>query len=565
VRRSSLARAGLLLLAAVCGALNRPAAGAPREAFPAQFRDPSLFARAIADAEKLAPERRVVSGITIPHHLLAADLIAKAFRMVDGHSIDKVVVLFPDHFRRSQRPFATTRRGFETVFGRLGVDQPGVTRLLQMRELVDESDLFGTDHGIGAVLPFVKHHMPSVRIVPIAVRTARKEDWDSLAARLKQIVGPTTLVIQSTDFSHYLPLPEAVQRDQETLNVLAAGRPDAIVGLQQPQHTDSRGAQYLQLRIQREVFRARPVVMFNANSRAFSHEEEARTTSYVVQLYEPRPSPQVGQDAPGSKVYCFGGDTFFGRGILRILTDPPQGEAVLREMQHVLNGCRLVVNLTGVVVPELPVGLDEGTLAMPAALTFEWLRALNVTAVSLANNHAMDLGSAAFDAMEQILTEGGIKVLKQGAIADLGSFRLAAFTDLDNRTGRSSGMIGDDDIARLAHSTARPPLFAMINWGQDYVPTPAPRQRAIVDALRQAAVSLIVGVHPHLAATDFDLLGGGQALSIHSLGNFLFDQSAPRASGSVLEVRMFEQGTFFARLVPIPNFFDSAASAHRPN
>jgi poly-gamma-glutamate synthesis protein (capsule biosynthesis protein) len=367
--------------------------------------------------------------------------------------------------------------------------------------------------------------------------------------------------VQSTDFSHYLPLHEAVQRDQEVLNVLAAGDPAAVARLRQPQHTDSRGAQYVQMRLQQEKFRVRPTVLFNANSQAYAGRALTETTSYVVQLHEPPPAQRVAGDARGSKVFCFAGDTFFGRGMLRVLADPARAEATLRRLRQVLNGCPLIVNLTGVVVPELPVNLDDITLAMPAPLTLDWLKALNVVAVSLANNHTMDLGSAAFDGMARTLGEAGIKVIRHGDIADLGSFRLAAFTDLDNSAGRAEGMITDADIARLAASTASPPLFVMANWGTDYVAGPARRQLALMDAFRKAAVSLMIGVHPHVTATKFDLIAGGQALSVASLGNFLFDQSGPRASGAVLEVRVFAQGTFFARLVPIPNFFEAAMAA----
>jgi AmmeMemoRadiSam system protein B len=554
---SQLSRTILPLLVCTCCAMTGPAAmGATPGAFPAQFRDPAIFTTAIAAAAKQPEAPRRLSGLTVPHHLLAADLIARAFRMADARGIEKVIVLFPDHFRRSRSPFATTRRAFETVFGTLEVSQGDVRSLLQSRELVDESDLFGSDHGIGAILPFIKHHMPSARIVPIAVSRSQKEDWDQLAARLKQIAGPTTIVVQSTDFSHYLPLQEAVQRDQEVLNVLAAGRLEAVARLRQPQHTDSRGSQYLQMRVQREVFRARPIVLFNSNSQAYARETLAQTTSYVVQLYEPGPASRIDADAPGSKVYCFAGDTFFGRGVLRALGNRDEAERMLRAMQRVLDGCRLIVNLTGVVVPELPINLDNMTLAMPARLTLEWLKALNVVAVNLANNHTTDLGGAAFDDMAHMLADAGIKVLTHGSITDLGPFRLAALTDLDNSTGRREGAIEGRDIDKLADSPAQPPLFAMVNWGLDYGATPGRRQLALADALQKAAVSLIIGVHPHLSADDFELLGGGQALGVHSLGNFLFDQSSQRASGSVLEVRIFEQGTFFARLVPIPNFFE---------
>ena len=556
-------RAVLFLFVSACCVMGCAATGKTREqaqnSFLAQFRDPQVFSSAIASAAQKSVVPRKLSGITVPHHLVAADLIALAFQMTDASRIDTVIVLFPDHFKKSRSPFATTRRAFATVFGRLTVNQPDVEFLLQAGNLVEDSDLFGKDHGIGAILPFIKHYMPSVQIVPIAVSVgSRREDCDALATRLRRIVGPRTFIVQSTDFSHYLPLRDAVQRDQEVLNVLAADSLEAVARLRQSQHTDSRGAQYLQMRLQQDVFRARPLVLFNANSQAYLGQKVERTTSYIVQVYEPGPASPVGRDAPGSQVYCFGGDTFFGRGVLRALVDQGVAERVLREAQHVLNGCRLILNLTGVVVPELPVNLESLILAMPSSLTLQWLKALNVVAVSLANNHAMDLGSEPFNAMARMLSDAGIAVLKQGSVVDLGPFRLAAFTDLDNRTGRAAGAIENGDLTRLAASSAPPPLFAMVNWGTDYEAKPGPRQLALSSALRAAAVSLVVGVHPHLAAASFDLLDGGEGLSIYALGNFLFDQDSRVASGSILEVRMFDQGTYFARLVPHPNFFESA-------
>jgi poly-gamma-glutamate synthesis protein (capsule biosynthesis protein) len=567
---SLLARAALLLVSAYYLSMTSILGATPDtwgKPFPAQFHDSAVFSTAIADAAKKSVTPRALSGISVPHHLVAADLIALAFQMVDANKIDTVVLLFPDHFKRSKLAFATSARAFDTVFGRIDVSQSDVQLLLQSSSLVGESDLFESDHGIGAILPFIRHYIPSARIVPVAVSLrSSKKDWDALAAILKGTLRPNTLVVQSADFSHYLPLHEALQRDQEVLNILAAGDIESVARLRQPSHTDSRGSQYLQIRLQHDVFRAQPAVLANSNSQAYADQPSAKTTSYVVQLYEPKPAARVDRDWPGSKVYCFAGDSFFGRGVLRTLGGT-HGEAqrVQHEMQRVLNGCRLVVNLTGVMVPDLPINLDPLTLAMPAVLTLEWLRALNVVAVSLANNHTMDLGGAAFDAMTQILTGAGFAVLKHGSVVDLGPFRLAALTDLDNRTRRGEGVIEEGDIDRLGKSTARPPLFAMVNWGLDHEATPRRRQLALQQALHEAAVSLIVGVHPHVTAREFQILGGGQTLSIHSLGNFLFDQGSPGASGSVLEVRVFDQGTFFARLVPIPNFIEGAIKGRSPD
>ena len=57
-------------------------------------------------------------------------------------------------------------------------------------------------------------------------------------------------------------------------------------------------------------------------------------------------------------------------------------------------------------------------------------------------------------------------------------------------------------------------------------------------------------------ATASIALAGGDVAEVYSLGNFLFDQSAERSSGMLVEMRVFAQGTIFMRTIPLPNFFD---------
>jgi poly-gamma-glutamate synthesis protein (capsule biosynthesis protein) len=528
--------------------------------FPPQYTDSDIFVTAIAAADRLRVQGSRLSGITVPHHLLAADLIARTLRMVDRDSVRKIVVLFPDHFKRTRLPFATTRSDFQTVFGLVHGDVEDASRLLRLADLVEESSLFAREHGIGAIVPFISHYFPEVQVLPIAVSIrSHRADWDKLCAELISLIGPSTLIIQSTDFSHYLSLGEAVHRDQEVLNVLAAGDLIATAVLHQPQNTDSRGAQYIQLKLQNEFFHAEPVVLFNTNSQAYSDEPQERTTSYVVQLYAPAPAtPKIGADQDGSKVFCFAGDTFFGRNVRRALADADAARRLQNLIKSVLNNCRLVLNLEGVMVPNLPRHPGPTTLVMPEKLTMGWLHALNVIGVGIANNHAMDLGKKAYIRMARRLHDSGFAVLRSGAVVDLGSIRIVALTDLDNSTGERSGIITDAAIDMLAKSGNRAPYVAFIHWGIERVAKPGNRQRALATSLAKAGVSLIVGGHPHVATRRLELVNGVAALSGYSLGNFIFDQSARYASGSVLEVRVFDQGTLAARLIPIPNFFDLA-------
>lgn len=543
--------------------ISAPLAAADEAAIPSLYGDDAIFTKSIAAAENLDIPPQQVSGLTVPHHLLAADLIARAFVIARDNRYDRIVVLTPDHFKRARRPFATTRLPFDTVFGRVPTDAGTVDALLADGALIEESDLFLREHGIGAVLPYVAHFFPDTPIVPIAVAIgSNRGEWDALVAALDPLVTERTLILQSTDFSHYLPLSEAVLRDQETLNVIAADDIDAVTKLRQPQHLDSRGSQYIQMRLQADHFGAAPVVIANSNMQFYVDTEVDETTSYVVQIYPAHEGAKRVNLAGyvDGQVLCFAGDTFFGRHLAPIVAQPAIRERLLAEIDAILHGCPLVLNLEGVTVPELPTGLGARQLAMPEGLTLDWLKRLNVVAVSIANNHSRDLGDEPRAVMAAALRGAGIVVLDGVEAADLGPLRALALTDLDNSGDPHTALVTGADLEAVTRSSAAPPLAAFMHWGTEYAAAPEARENGLIDALRQAAVALIVGAHPHVASAGLKALAGGESLLAYSLGNFLFDQPGGQSTGAVLEVRFFPQGTFFARQIPIPNFYDRALS-----
>ena len=395
-----------LLLLGVGPSLGGAGEKGADQSFPSLYSKPDTFSVSIEAAERARVVHRKVSGLTVPHHLLAADLIARTFRVAERNHYDKIVVLFPDHFKKTRRPFATTHRSFETVFGTVQTSEEDVSRLLVDGRIVEESDLFTKEHGLGALLPYVKHFFPGTPIVPIAVSIkSTRDEWERLIADLSPVITDETLILQSTDFSHYLTHHEAILRDQEVLNILAANDVDALATLRQPVHLDSRGSQYIQMRLQTKHFRTRPLVIANVNSQRYADWAVDETTSYIAQIY-PSADDAGRVDPPNpsaAKTYCFAGDTFFGRYVQKVLARPGMAARLRKELESRLGGCPLVVNLEGVLVGAVPDKPGPLTLAMPQALTLDWLKALNVVAVSVANNHATDLGRDAFAEMVETL------------------------------------------------------------------------------------------------------------------------------------------------------------------
>ncbi len=253
------------------------------------YKDKNFFLTVIKQTEPSAGESyQKVTGITVPHHLLAKDLIAETFQKISSNQYKTIILLSPDHFNSGTTPFSTTAKSFETVFGTLETDKNLIQTILAENDLLTESDLFNREHGIHAETPFIKHHFPTASLVPIAIRiNSNKEELDSLYKTLVQNIDTSsTLIVQSTDFSHYLPKPQADQKDLESIAAIKSGDHEQITLLHQPNNIDSRGAQYLQSRLQNELFASSLAHIRAINSEEYSTDTVDETTSYITQIYK---------------------------------------------------------------------------------------------------------------------------------------------------------------------------------------------------------------------------------------------------------------------------------------
>ena len=536
------------------------------KAFRAMFSDSALFERALRQEPPLPSPPGYVCGITVPHHLLAVDLIARAFRFTVGGNYKRVIVLFPDHFRQTRRPFATTARSFQTAYGLVSTDTAAVANLVSTNPLIEVSELFKLDHGIHAVLPFVARFFPTTKLIPIAVAvTSQNEDWDACVQSLAPLVTTRTLIVQSTDFSHYLIRREAREHDQETLNAITAQKPEAILLLRQPGHLDSKGAQYIHLQLQRQVNRSVPEVIENKNSFDYLPWHGRRTTSYIVQIYrKAQPAASRLPVYPGQQLWFFAGDTSFGRYMSRPLHNKVIAARLQKHILGITGGAPLVVNLEGVAMERpVPKSLPALRIAMEVDRTTSWLRALNVRAVVLANNHTLDFGVVRRARMQQLLQQAGFEVLLHGESCDLNAFRLVALSDLANDGEQRTHLISEPDLEDLQKRRLAQPILTFIHWGAEYSAQPRSRELNLLTELRRYGLPLVIGAHPHVGSTDVMQLGGGSGACVYSMGNFIFDQLDPRVSGTLVEVRFFSQGTYALRLHPLGNLYHDVVNPYR--
>jgi poly-gamma-glutamate synthesis protein (capsule biosynthesis protein) len=296
------------------------------------------------------------------------------------------------------------------------------------------------------------------------------------------------------------------------------------------------------------------VVLANRNSAEYGGSPR-ETTSYIVAAFLRDSAAGAVFAYPDQERVMFAGDVLLGRYFLPALRNPAAWQTLRDTVLRFTRGMPLVINFEGVLLPQPVVGLDFSAHLVMTEDAASLLSALNVRAASLANNHTSDLGAEGLAETLAQLRRLGIEPLTHGSVTDMGGFRLLALNFVGGK------LVGDaiakpDELASTCALSAAPPLIAFVHWGDEYVTEPGVEERGIADELARCGVSLIVGAHSHQASTVINTLRGGATQSVFSLGNFIFDQSAPRGSGALLEVRVFEQGTVAARLVPIPNLFD---------
>jgi poly-gamma-glutamate synthesis protein (capsule biosynthesis protein) len=495
-----------------------------------------------------------VTGITVPHHLAAPDLIARGFWAASAGEYDRIILLAPDHFRAVDTAFATSATALVTPMGRLTTDEAAVAGLLARMSLFGPHPDLASEHAVTALAPFLAYFFPGVPVVPV-ISSGHAQFTDMMAAveALQPLAGPRTLIVQSTDFSHYLSEGAAALRDQETLALIAAGRAEDLPQLTQPGHLDALAAMVLQMALQSQHFGATAAVIGNRNSADYGGGT-GRTTSYIVAAWHPDPTALSRLDYPDQTRIVLGGDTLLGRYLTPVIADAAALAPILQAIHEATGGARLVLNLEGVITDTPVPNAARNAHLMNADLALPILRYMGVAAAGLANNHAHDFGSEGAALTRGTLAEAGIIPLTNGSVTDLGDLRIVAF----NMVPGPAPVFGTD-AARfdLCNTAAPPPVIAFAHWGAEYTAISGPDEETLAASLADCGYSAVIGTHSHVASSQVRLASGRMPW-VFSLGNLLFDQAKVReVSGALAEIRTFRQGTVALRLIPIPNFFET--------
>jgi hypothetical protein len=166
----------------------------------------SEISSCLAEAQAVAvPD---ICAMIVPHagYRYSGRVAACGYKLLQGRSYDRVVVLGPSH--RAYLPGIASlpdAAAYETPLGKIEVDQAFIAKLLKSSRFKQVPQANDGEHSVEIQLPLLQTVLPGVRVVPIVIGQLDEAAVSDIAAALAPLVDGRTLVVASSDFTHYGP------------------------------------------------------------------------------------------------------------------------------------------------------------------------------------------------------------------------------------------------------------------------------------------------------------------------------------------------------------------------
>lgn len=188
-------------------ALTRPAAvaGAFYE------RDPKTLKRHVQELLRDAPKTgggRLRAAV-VPHagYVYSGSCAAAVYARLGTGDYDRVIVLAPSHtrgFRGIALPPASVAH-YATPLGEVTLDREACGKLADLPGFARDPEVASREHAVEVHLPFLQSTLGSFKLIPLVCGSMGPAELDRASVALAPCLDERTLVIASSDFTHYGP------------------------------------------------------------------------------------------------------------------------------------------------------------------------------------------------------------------------------------------------------------------------------------------------------------------------------------------------------------------------
>jgi hypothetical protein len=169
-------------------------------------------------------------ALVAPHagYRYSGPVAASAYATLRGTSahVTRVILLGPAHYVAVRGLAASSSDAFATPLGEVPLDGDARTIASTLTSVDVNDAAHAPEHSLEVQLPFLQRVLGEFSIVPFVIGHASP---DAIADVLDELWGgPETIIVVSSDLSHYHDHATATARDRRTADAILAGRDDEL-------------------------------------------------------------------------------------------------------------------------------------------------------------------------------------------------------------------------------------------------------------------------------------------------------------------------------------------------
>ena len=190
--------------------------------------DPRSLAAEVEDllggANQPAPRLGYPKALVVPHagYIYSGPVAARAYDELAAArgSVKRVVLLGPTHRVAVKGLAIPASAAFATPLGTVRIDVSALAAVRELPQVVVSDAAHAMEHSLEVQLPFLQKVLGDFALAPFAVGMASVREVAEVLERLWG--GPETLIVISTDLSHYHSYEQARAIDRATITRIAA-------------------------------------------------------------------------------------------------------------------------------------------------------------------------------------------------------------------------------------------------------------------------------------------------------------------------------------------------------
>jgi hypothetical protein len=177
--------------------------------------------------KKHHPSKKI-KGIILPHagYIYSGFTAASSGMLLKQEQFEKVILMGPDHRIGFRNGAISNVAFYQTPLGKIRVHEDA-------KKLLEGFDIFRSmpesdkkEHSIEVILPFLQAYLKDFSFIPVVLG---RGDVKKYADALKTKIDDQTLLVASSDLSHFLNYDEAVRRDKETIDLILKNKKEQLM------------------------------------------------------------------------------------------------------------------------------------------------------------------------------------------------------------------------------------------------------------------------------------------------------------------------------------------------